>query len=97
MLTTHGESIEKGLRKSLSGVIEPNRLKGITFAADMSTRELGRGPVDLLVGTVNSVRLTNNERKLIQEHFKKALQNFNTDLGSKGPKGAYTPLQEGGW
>ncbi|MFS4460584.1 hypothetical protein [Bdellovibrio sp. HCB2-146] len=97
MLTTHGENIEKNLRKSLSGVMEPSRLKGITFAADMNTKELGRGPVDLLVGTANSIRLSKNEKKLIQEYFRKALQNLNADLGSKGPKGAYTPLQEGGW
>ena len=63
----------------------------------MSTRELGRGPVDLLVGTASSLRLSSNEKKLIQDHFKKALQNLNADLGNKGPKGAYTPLQEGGW
>lgn len=96
-LATSGEAIEKNLRTSLSSVIEPRKLKGLTFAADMQTSQLGRGPVDLIIGTAPGVTLTSAEKKLIQEKFKGAIVDLNTTLGKTGPKGGYTPASEGGW
>ncbi|MNL14473.1 hypothetical protein D3C87_1354110 [compost metagenome] len=94
-LATNGESIEKNLRSSLSKVIEPRKLKGLTFAADMQTSQLGRGPVDLIIGTAPGVTLSAAEKKLIQEKFKGALIDLNNTLGKDGPKGAYTPASSG--
>jgi hypothetical protein len=96
-LATNGESIEKNLRTSLSKVIEPRKLKGLTFAADMQTSQLGRGPVDLIIGTAPGVTLTKAEKKLIEENFRGALIDLNNTLGKTGPKGSYTPVSLGGW
>lgn len=96
-LATNGESIEKNLRSSLSGVIEPRKLKGLTFAADMQTTQLGRGPVDLIIGKAPGVTLSKAEEKLIKDKFKNTLIDLNTTLGKDGPKGTYTPAAEGGW
>jgi hypothetical protein len=96
-LATNGESIEKNLRTSLRRIIEPRKLKGLTFAADMQTSQLGRGPVDLIIGTAPGVTLTKAEKKLIEENFKGALIDLNNSLGKDGPKGAYTPVSLGGW
>lgn len=95
MLATNGESIEKNLRSSLSGSIEPRKLKGLTFAADMQTTQLGRGRVDLIIGEAPGVTLTKAEKKLIQEKFKGALIDLNSSLEKNGARGAYTPADSG--
>lgn len=97
MLTTHGEGVEKVLRKELGTVMEPRKLKGLTFATDMQTTELNRGPVKLLIGEANGVKLSTSERKLIQEKFNQALKNLNGSLQKQGKTGAYTDADLGGW
>lgn len=77
ILSTHGESLEKTLRTSLSNSLEPNKLKGLTFGIDLKTRELNRGPVRLIVGEGENLHLTARERALVEERFKEAVRSFN--------------------
>lgn len=82
-LANHGEAIEKILRKSLSSSMEPNKLKGLTFGVDMRTQKLNAGAVKLLMGEADGVRLSANERKMIEARFKEAVEALNTDLAAK--------------
>ncbi|WP_413287795.1 hypothetical protein [Bdellovibrio sp. HCB337] len=88
-LSVHGESIEKALRKNLADKMEPNKLKGILFGVDMKTGDLNRGPVKLITVSHSDVKLSAQEEKLIQESFKKALQQVNSDLQDVGKAAAY--------
>lgn len=85
-LATHGESVEKILRKSLGTQIEPRKLKGLTFAIDMQTKELNRGNLKLILGQNRNASLSDSERKLIENEFKNAVQQFNQDLKAGGIK-----------
>ncbi|MCB0385598.1 MAG: hypothetical protein KDD43_09405, partial [Bdellovibrionales bacterium] len=90
LLGTHGESIEKALRKQLSGYLEPAKLKGILFAVDMQGTRAGSGKVGLLVETSPSLRLTASERELIESRLKAAIETVNQSLVKQGDAGAYT-------
>ncbi|HWU43106.1 MAG TPA: hypothetical protein VN132_06700, partial [Bdellovibrio sp.] len=90
-LSTHGESVEKLLRSALGTVMEPRKLKGLTFGLDMRTQNLNSGSVKLLIGEASEVRLTTQERNLIQKKFAEALQEFNQDFANKGVASSYLP------
>ena len=83
ILSTHGESLEKTLRASLTTSMEPNKLKGLTFGIDLQTRELNRGPVRLILGEGENLRLTQRERALIEERFEEAVRSFNAQNRSR--------------
>lgn len=93
-LATHGESVEKILRKSLGTQMEPRKLKGLTFAVDMQTKEMNRGNLKLILGNSDNAKLSATERKLVEAEFAKAVQTFNRDLikaGTKNPAYRATP------
>lgn len=83
ILSTHGESLEKTLRASLATSIEPNKLRGLTFGVDLKTKELNRGPVRLIVGEGDNLRLTQRERTMIEERFEEAVKAFNSKNRSR--------------
>lgn len=89
-LATHGESIEKVLRKNLSANMNAEKLRNITFAMDMKTKKLGEGGVGLIVGSKKSQPLTGQEKKQIQKAFEEALKQINTDLKNEKGIGNYT-------
>lgn len=80
IIAVHGESAEKQLRSILATQMEPARLKGITFGIDMQTSAVNNGTAQLMIGTAKDVKLTINEKKLIQESFNRAIQNLNADI-----------------
>jgi len=89
LLAVHGESVEKELRKNLASKMEPAKLKGVVFAVDMKTTQLGTGPVKLITATSSEVKLTATEEKLISESFEKALDQVNKDIAIDAIYGAY--------
>lgn len=92
MLSTHGESVEKLLRSSLGSVMEPRKLQGLTFGLDMRTQTLNSGAVKLLMGENAAVKLSVQERKLIEQKFSEALQDFNKSLQKQGINSSYRPF-----
>jgi hypothetical protein len=88
-LSTHGESIEKLLRKNLSSQISPNKLEGVTFGVDMRTDVLNAGSVKLLMGQSPDLYLTKSEMSRIKEAFRKSVEEFNKTAYKKGPAARY--------
>lgn len=80
VLATHGEGIEKILRKTLSSEMEPRKLKGLTFGIDMRTQILNSGQVKLLVGKSRDFTLSASENKLIQKRFQEAIKALNEEM-----------------
>lgn len=91
-LANHGEAVEKILRQSLSASMEPNTLKGLTFAVDMRTQNLNEGGLKLLMGEAPGVRLSQQERRLIQKKFSEAIKKFNDEIKQQGSSPSYHPL-----
>lgn len=91
-LATHGESLEKILRQSLSSAMGPRKLKGLTFAVDMRTQQLNLGGLKLLMGEAPGVRLSKQERALIHKQFQEAVRKFNQEARDQGEKAAYYAL-----
>ncbi|QLY26629.1 hypothetical protein [Bdellovibrio sp. KM01] len=88
-LSTHGESIEKLLRKNLGSVMDPNKLEGVTFGIDMRTDTLNQGSVKLLMGQSPDLYLTKLEQKRIKEVFQQSVAEFNKTAYKKGPAARY--------
>ena len=78
-LATHGESIEKALRKELEGHIEFENLQNMTFGFDMKTVELGHGKVDLIIGRKLRQNFSASEKREFQGAFERALNAVNKD------------------
>lgn|GEM_PF-4426112 len=93
LLATHGESLEKGLRKALSGVIPEDKLKKIMFAVDMQGQQMGQGKVRLFIGNSRE-KLTPNESERIHKAFAETVEKFNASLKTESePAGNYLPDQ----
>lgn len=90
LLATQGESIEKTLRKALGKEMEPRKLQGVNFGVDMVTDQFGQGPVRLIIGTDNNVKLSESERKLIEERFNEALKKLNEENKINGQFKGYS-------
>lgn len=90
LLATQGESIEKTLRKALGKEMEPRKLQGINFGVDMVTDQFGQGPVRLIIGTDNNVKLSESEKKLIEERFSEALKKLNEENKINGQFKGYS-------
>lgn len=88
-LSTHGESVEKLLRSSLSSVMEPRKMQGLTFGLDMRTQTVNSGPIKLLIGEAPGVRLSAQERILIQKKFEESLRELNQEFLNKGVPSTY--------
>ncbi|WP_413578076.1 hypothetical protein ACLVWU_05980 [Bdellovibrio sp. HCB290] len=89
MLSTHGESIEKLLRKNLAKQFKAYKLDGLTFGVDMRTDTLNEGTVKLLMGQSQDVYLTKSEQARIKEVFKKTVQEFNDTVYKKAASARY--------
>ncbi|WP_373999275.1 hypothetical protein [Bdellovibrio bacteriovorus] len=92
MLATHGESVEKALRKSLGSSMEPAKLKGLTFGVDMQTTHLNTGGVKLIVGQSPFVRLSPREQEQIQTAFKEAVESLNKELRAQRKNATYSAV-----
>ncbi|WP_413586946.1 hypothetical protein [Bdellovibrio sp. HCB274] len=88
-LSTHGESIEKLLRKNLGTQFKGFKLDGLTFGVDMRTDTLNQGTVKLLMGQSQDIYLTKSERARIKEVFKKTVQEFNDSVYKKTSSARY--------
>ncbi|MGZ3769907.1 MAG: hypothetical protein ACXVCP_03290 [Bdellovibrio sp.] len=94
ILATHGEGVEKVLRKSLSSKMEPNRLKGLTFGVDMQGQNLNSGGIKLLIGKSRDLNLSSSEKELIQKKFQEAVKYLNQEIGEQsGIPAEYIPLK----
>lgn len=90
-IALHGEMIEKVLRKKIKGVaqgkIDPNKLKNICFGISMP-KDLNGG-IRLITSHADSVKLTKEEERLIQESFESAILKVNKDLLEEGIETKY--------
>ncbi len=81
-IASHGELIEKNLRKELNGKIDPRKLENLVFGLDMQTTTANSGQVNLIVGRARGVSLTAKERQALNEAFQKSLIKYNEDIRS---------------
>jgi hypothetical protein len=93
-LATHGEAIEKQIRKNLAGKIPDSALNNLTFGVVMSGDEVGKGSVQLLVGNsrqpLNAIQMSE-----IKAAFKTATQKLNEDMTKELRRPIkYEPLSE---
>jgi hypothetical protein len=84
-LATHGESIEKEMRKYLEGEIPAAKSRNLIFGIDMQTTQIGAGDVKLILGNKSSTQISTEERNRISNAFKKAVEKINTE-SSKEPR-----------
>lgn len=89
ILSTHGESAEKILRKSLGSTMEPRKLQGLTFGLDMQTQQLNQGAIKLIIGKAPGVNLSAAEKTLIQNKFREAINELNASLTREGKASHY--------
>lgn len=82
-LASHGEGVEKFLRNRLEGKIDQRKLKGILFAVDMKTTDVGQGPVSLMTGTPSATKLSAKEKQVIDQAFRAAVSDLNKSLEYK--------------
>ena len=87
-MSTHGESVEKFLRKNLEGALPRDRMRSITFGIDMRGRGAGQGDVGWLVG-IDGVPLTDAERAMINTAMVKSVEDLNAELRAQGTRAAY--------
>jgi hypothetical protein len=80
VIAVHGEQIEKYLRESLEGQIEPQRLKGVLFAVDMKATNIGVGRASLIMGQSPSLSLSAIEKSKIDDAFKSAVESLNKNF-----------------
>ncbi len=82
-IASHGEMVEKVLRKSLRGLgesdIPPEILKNITIATSMPSK-VGQAPIDVLIGYKNLEKLTQKQRSNIVEKLKVAISKVNQEI-----------------
>jgi hypothetical protein len=89
MLATHGEAIEKALRKELRDVLPYSRTRELTFGVDMQGTAVNQGNVDVLIASKPGTTLTADEAGKIREALSRAVQKVNEDLGKDGSPGHY--------
>lgn len=91
LIGTHGESIEKEMRKTLQGVIPKEKLDGILFQIDMLASSAGNGHAELMIGKPNTTLDPRTEIPQIQEAFRKAIEKVNRSLRLENKPGNYVP------
>ncbi|MCB0378013.1 MAG: hypothetical protein KDD33_05930 [Bdellovibrionales bacterium] len=107
VIATHGEAIEKELRKRLTGKLSEAKLNRLTFGLDMNTRVVGEGEVQLIIGRQKGLRLTHREHDLIQREFVESVQEGHYQAGGSsvlfrkiliipGPPPEFLPDEESG-
>lgn len=80
-IASHGEMIEKALRKELTGKIPAGKLDSMVFGLDMKGAKLNTGDVNLIIGRSGAAaRLTDSERRAIQDAFSKAIDRYNAGV-----------------
>jgi hypothetical protein len=92
-LATHGESIEKALRKKLEGVIDHKRLGKAIFAIDMQTKSAAVGNVDLIVAADTGFKWTPQEWRRIEGAFTEAVKHYNQTAAKEGVEAQYKAMK----
>ncbi|HEY1079324.1 MAG TPA: hypothetical protein VGE46_04475, partial [Bdellovibrio sp.] len=78
LVAKQGEDLEKGLRKSLGGVIDARRLQGINLSVSIRAKDLpGGGTAKLHISEAAGLRLTKTEREQIEKIYQKVLEKSN--------------------
>ncbi|NUN05763.1 MAG: hypothetical protein HUU57_08370 [Bdellovibrio sp.] len=80
LVVKQGENLEKGLRRNLGldGSIDARRLQGINVTVMIKAKDApGGGTATLHISEAAGLRLTDKERKKIEEVYKKVLQESN--------------------
>ncbi|MFZ3230269.1 MAG: hypothetical protein WA160_08695 [Pseudobdellovibrio sp.] len=81
IVAKQGEDLEKSLRKSLRGKIDPKRLDGLNFTIRIKATEPGHGTAQLHISEAQGFKLSKSEKKQIEEFYQKALK--ESDMGYK--------------
>lgn len=76
ILASHGESVEKILRKKIAGEVPTEKLQKILFSVDVKGQNFGEGEMKLIIGN-SQVQLTPAERQKIQTVFKDSVKELN--------------------
>ncbi|GEM_PF-6134969 len=83
LLATHGELIEKELRKQISGLAKDKIPYAKVSKLTMGTRmpsSVNRGDVELYLGVSKNVKLSANEKDLLEKAYKRAVDKINRNL-----------------
>lgn len=87
LLSTHGELIEKELRKQLTGVasdrVSYEKLAKLTIGPRMPS-SVNKGKVELYLGVSDNVSLSSREKSLINNAYKNAIKKVNSNLAKEG-------------
>lgn len=82
-LATHGELIEKGLRKKIKGLsadsVDPNIVKQLTMATVMPSK-LGDGPVQVIIAADKKLKLTKEQKENIEKICREIVNDMNKNL-----------------
>lgn len=86
LLATHGELIEKQIRKEIVGVsvgkIRPEKLAKITLGTKMPS-QVNKGKVELYLGVGKDIELSKAERDLIIKAYSRAVKKTNSSLSKE--------------
>jgi len=79
LVAKQGEDLEKGLRRSLGGVIDVRRLQGVNLSISIRAKDApGAGTAKLHISEAAGLRLTKAEREQIERAYQKVLQDSKT-------------------
>jgi hypothetical protein len=90
LLVTHGESLEKIMRQNLSGRLEPQRIEGILIGADMQGGRPGEGNIRVLIGRTPALKISNEERRILDQTLRRSIEQLNSDLRTLGVSSGYS-------
>lgn len=90
VIGTHGETIEKQMRKALQGQIPKEKLDQTLFQVDMRSTSAGNGNAGLLLSNPRN-QLTPSEMERIQRAFRDSIKKLNDSLRSQNLPANYLP------
>lgn len=77
LVAKQGEDLEKKLRLSLNGKLDQRRLDGINFSVLIKAVKPGDGTAKLHISEASGLKLSAQEKKLIEEIYRNSLRNSN--------------------
>lgn len=77
LVAKQGEDLEKSLRSSLNGKVDPKRLDGINFSVLIKAVKPGEGTAKLHISEASGFKLSAQEKKIIEESYQNSLRNSN--------------------
>lgn len=84
LLAAHGEMLEKEIRLRIEGKMTKHKLERWVFALDMQGLEAGTGAVQLIVGSIDSIRPTLKEVGLLNQALIEAIDVMNSGEMQQG-------------